>query len=453
MTGAPRPPRAESKFALATLACLAIGAYYLWLLGRYDDLVLSDYIWWMAEAMRIDDILLRHGCATAFVIKPYPVPNSFIQALLALFNVAGGWRFATSAVLALYVVAFVAAARELARASDASRGPMMLIAFIALGTGTTFWGGDLNFDFALAISMLAVADVLRGRTAPRRVAAITTLAFFVHAIGFFFVGGLYGLWALYRRAYRELVAFVPSTLLSLWYLWGRFVEYADREAFAQGSINPPWLSPHFLAFKLNTIMKTSGFMNFFVDTDAGPIYVMAREFGYAIVALGVVLSAVWAVLVASGWAPQGWRALAAVAARRAEPRQFALAYASLWAIVALLIPPHMLGVVEFAFRMLAIAMVVALLLIATGPVRRAALALVAVFFVALNVAFMSNLGDVRDYTPAPQPRVLGRAIDRVVTLFSRVGLDSTGIPFAKVLDDDACGPTTGRFTGIILPAR
>jgi hypothetical protein len=449
------PPSRHTRrpILLVSLASLAVGAYYVWILARYDDLILPDYIWWMAEAMRIDDILLRHGCATTFAIKHYPVPNSFIQVLLALLNLAAGWRFATTAVLALYMLVFVAATRYLARASEAARAPMVLVVFAALGTGAVFWGGDLNFLFALAVAMIAVGDLLRDRVAPARVAAVTVIAFFVHAIGFFFVAGLYGAWALYRRAYRELIAFVPGALLSVWYLWGRFVEYADREAFYEGSHNPHWLSPNFFLFKINTIMKTSGFVNFYIDTDPDQIYVMAREFGYAVVALGLALSALWALVVVTGWAPQGWRALRAVAARRAGPAQFALAYASLWSLVALLLPPHLAGVVEFAFRMLTIGMGIALLTLAFGPARRTILALVSLFFIALNVTFMSNLGDVRDYAPAPPQKVLGSAIDRAVMLFSRAGLDGDGMGFAKVLDDDACGRVEGRFTGLILPAH
>jgi hypothetical protein len=356
-------------------------------------------------------------------------------------------------VLALYILVFVAAARYLARASDAARASTLLVVFAAVGTGTIFWGGDLNFLFALAMAMVAVGDLLRDKTGPARVAAVMVIAFFVHAIGFFFVAGLYGAWALYRRAYRELVAFVPSALLSLWYLWGRFVEYADREAFLEGSHNPHWLSPYFILFKLNTIMKTSGFVNFYIDTDTDQIYVMAREFGYAIVALGLALSALWALVIVTGWAPQGWRALRAVAARRAGPAQFALAYASLWSLVALILPPHLAGVVEFAFRMLIVGMAIALLTLTLGTTRRAILVLVSLFFIGLNATFMSNLGDIRKYTPAPPQKVLGGAIDRAVTLFSRAGLDGDGMDFAKVLDNDACGRIGGRFTGLILPTN
>lgn len=437
--------------ALAAYICLVIGAYYVWILWRYDNLILSDYIWWMIEGMRIDDILLRRGCATAFEIKHYPVPNSFTQVTLALLNLVGGWRFATTALMVVYIPTFVAAAQRLAHISGAGSGPMVLVAFAAMGGGATFWGGDSNYQFALCIAMFAAGDLLSGKTSGPRIAALSLVAFFIHAIGYAFVAGLYGVRAIYRRAPRELLALVPSALLVGWYAWGRFVEYANREAFHEGSINPTYLSPAFLVFKINTILKTGGFVNFFISTDSQSIYPMTQKLGYATVAFGIVLAAVAALLVVSRWVREGWGATRAVAAHRADERQFLLAYISVWAAIALLLPPNMLGIVEFGFRLFALGTLIALLTLNFGPARRTALVLISAFLIALNVIFLARLGDIGRYAAAPPHAVLGPAIDRVVREFSRAALDREGMPYAPELDADKCGPTEGRFTGLILP--
>ncbi len=90
---------------------------------------------------------------------------------------------------------------------------------------------------------------------------LLTFTFFVHMIPFLFSGLMICLYAFQRRRLRLLWQVVPGVLLSLGYLFGRFItaHNADADTGMFGVVRN--YSAAFWAYKVNSYLKSFGFIN------------------------------------------------------------------------------------------------------------------------------------------------------------------------------------------------
>lgn len=434
--GAPRVLPSPALLGAAALALL----YGAFLIARSPPMLGTDYWWWIAEAQRIDDLLLGRGCGD-YMLKPYPVPNAMTSAALALAMPAVGWRAAAEGWLAGYLAFLPACAWRLQRATGREDAAPLLFAVVAIGLGALFWSGCANYCLSLGLVMLGAAWFLEDRLTPRRVLWLSLAAFLCHAIGFGFIAGLA---LLERRRPAAWLALAPGLLLTGWYMVGRFLLGGDAELPLPHGDNPPFLGAAFVATKLNTVLKLGGLSNFYVAAGEQRIYVAQHLFGWGFPMLGLALAA-----TVSGLLVWRWAGSLGGDDRRAR----LLRYASLVALAALLVPRNLLGVIAFDFRLLAMAALVAAFLVRwegwPGRILTAGLATLG----AMNAAVLLSLGPPGSDLDATRPVLTGTMLDRVLLDFSHAPLALDTFGAAAALDADRCLGKAGDFTGLILPRR
>lgn len=429
--------------------CLVLAlAYWAFLVVR-SPLLLADYAWWLIEAKRIDDILLGRDCAEAFRLKPYPVPNALTQAALAALKPAVGWRAAAALWLALDFGLLLASVRHLARVVGAGAVPV-LFAVVSIGLGANFWEGHLNYSLSVSLWLYAAALFLDDALTARRFLVLSLVAFFCHAIGFAFIAGLYGLTLRRGLVLRQLAAALPAAILTAWYVIGRFVLLHDAEA-VRDLANPPWGTAAFALFKADTFLKLGGFSNFFATEHGSRHYVGQEVMGWGFPVIGLLLAAVVAVVLLRLWAG----AVAASLVRRGGEarRAVLLLYCTAWAAVALLVPPHLMGIVELGFRLLAMAAAVVVFLLDWSGRGGRLVAGCLVALATLDLVFLARLGPLAAYADRPAPVLLGGFADHLLLDFSHARLNVAALRIADRLDAERCDATRGRFTGLVLPRR
>jgi hypothetical protein len=182
---------------------------------------------------------------------------------------------------------------------------------------------------------------------------VLVLAFFTHMIPFAFCGLLVVLYALQTRRWAMLWQVVPSALLTVWYVVGRYLFAGNADGQAGMDITVRTYSAVFWAYKVNSYLKSFGFVNPIDDHGSMALTL----FGSALFAGIFAVSVLVCCLV--GW---GVAQAARGAYRERSVERF------LWAGVLLLLPVYVLapgtalGVSDPGFRVLQTVLALAMVL-------------------------------------------------------------------------------------------
>ena len=179
---------------------------------------LQDYSDWTYQGYLLHR-LLTFAPAPA-IIKPWPVPNSISEVALALLDFGLSPIGAARALIVLYLLA---ACIVMARASRDRQGRAdgaKFVLLICIGVvHAPFWTGEINYQIGLLLFTLYVVLCRGGRDpSPIFIGVYAVLLFFCHglALGMFLV---YEGWRSLRRGriLWLLLAIAPVLLLALWY--------------------------------------------------------------------------------------------------------------------------------------------------------------------------------------------------------------------------------------------
>jgi hypothetical protein len=251
-------------------ACLFL-CYAAVILVHHQPPSLADSANWTYQGV----LLARHlrGLPDpAHVLKSYPVPNSAGTLGVGLFALVVPWAWAGKLWLCAQLAVFYSTLRALVRAAGASDAAWW-IAPQAIFLGVNWWYGFHNFELGLAWVLLLAALLLRrmeDKTAAAwPVGAVLVLAFFTHMIPFAFCCLLLLGFAWQTRRWRMLLQALPTMALSVWYLAGRYLLAHDADGQA-GMVSPVRdYSAAFWAYKVNSYVKSFGFVN--PVSDAGSV--------------------------------------------------------------------------------------------------------------------------------------------------------------------------------------
>lgn len=372
----PRTVAAPRPVAAARVAYVALGALLVGLLLTAREVYLLDLPMWVYEgaALRAKVLGEAAGAAALYPLKPYPVPNSASQGMLALLvgplGAAGAGKAVAAGVLALGLWAVYRLCVRLHGPEGVFRA-LVLAATVVVSA--SFWNGYLNFQLGLAVLALYGAVRARHGLAARPSAPVTAAfgvaLFFCHSVPFLAFALGAGLEALGRRDARLVGALTPAALLSAAYVVGR--------RGGEASVTEPFpdLATAVL-YKGYTVLKLGPFVHFLRPDGRGTLD--GAPLAYAAFAGGAVL----VVAVLGGLLLRGaWR-LRAGDAPESRARFAVVGLALGLALLALPVPPVWLSVVNLGERLLAVAL---LLLVAVVPMPRRALAVLAMAVVPFLV--------------------------------------------------------------------
>lgn len=345
-------------FALAAFAASLVLHAGLPALGDFGD--------WVYEGALFRDVLLVNPHA-GYIVKHYPVPNSFNTAVLGVLMLAMPWQWAAKAYLCLQLAFQFLAASIFFQAvrsvhPSISRGIWFIVPG-AVMLGMNFWYGFMNFQVGVAWAMLVCALLLWRAQLASLYALLLVFTFFTHMIpcAFACLALIFAAW-LDRRP-RFLLALIPTAALSVWYLAGRFFYAHNADAHAAISTNIRYLSQDFFAYKINSFLKSFGFVNPSTNSEAS---VALHFFGDRLFLLLFLLNALLAGIFLWLIVTRCYRSL-----KKQSLDAFLWLAIAAFAVIYLVLPGMALGVSDPGSRVLQVALWMAIFLAADSawPVR------------------------------------------------------------------------------------
>jgi hypothetical protein len=338
-----RTDRDYKAALLFVIATLCVAGFLV--LKNYSAPLIGDYSEWSYHGLLLRDVLQGHP-DSAYVLKNYPVPNSFTTVVLGLLMLVMPWKAAAMTWLLGEVALGLWAALELLKASGRGQGWQLLLLPPVLLLGLTYWSGFTNFNCGVYFSMLFCALLLRGAASDWLYGTLLLAIFFSHMIPFGFAVLVLGLYAAQERRWRLLWQTVPSFALSIWYFIGLAI-HNDPDAKSGMVASVPYGTPAFVAFKINGYLKSWGFVN--------PAYgehdsVLLRLVGAKIFTVLFLLNAGVALIMLALLAREAWKAMQGKTKHRFFWGAMAIFYA-----VALVMPGVMAGVSDPGGRMMRVA--------------------------------------------------------------------------------------------------
>ncbi len=367
-----------------TAVCaLSLAAFCASLLLHPRMPALGDFGDWTYEAVLLRDLIAGHAHA-GYIFKHYPVPNSFNTVVIALLSFVTGWHLAAKLYLCLQLAIGFFCALHLAR--TVRPNPALWLVLPGIFCGLNFWYGFTNFQVGVAWAMLICSLLLRGDRSIWKYSLLFVLIFFTHMIPTAFAGLAFVLFIWQRRrepdgapgfspvnAARKdeelqpgrsmadspnklLLALIPVALLTLWYIAGRF--FAAHNADAAAHIEAPvrYGSGAFVAYKINSWLKSFGFVNPSTNDDHSvALRLLGDQLFRVLFLFNALLAGIFAVLIAR-------RARLAFKQHLAE--RFLWWTALVFGIVYILAPGIALGVSDPGSRALQVALWIVIFLAA-----------------------------------------------------------------------------------------
>jgi hypothetical protein len=365
---------------------------------------MTDYANWTYQGLLLARHL--HGIPdSTHLLKAYPVPNSAATLGIGFFALFLPWMVAAKVWLCVQMALTFAAMRHVARTVGAS-GAVWWILPQAAFFGVNWWYGFVNFELGLAWVLLTASILLRRlQGEPGRdwtLGVVLVLTFFTHMIPFAFCALLLVLYAWQSARWRVLWQLVPSMLLSLWYVGGRYLQAGDADGRAGMVETVRDYSAAFWAYKANSYLKSFGFVN--PSRSLGSVALSAIGPGafVGLIAVAMVLAGLLGWLIVSR-ALEVWRTKA--------PERFLWMGMLIFIPVFLLAPGTTLGVSDPGSRLLQTVLVLGTLLVCRGGGRvlRAASICGAVLSVAGLLVFARiQLGPPLGESSASLPRSIAQ---------------------------------------------
>ncbi len=245
------------------IAAGLLSAYAVILFAHSGGPSLTDYANWTYQGVLLRDHIL--GRPDAFhTLKHYPVPNSAATLGIGMLALVLPWLVAAKVYLCLQLAAGWFTLRHLLKTLGGS-GLAWLIVPQAVFLNVNFWYGFMNFELGLCWVMLTASLLLRRLREPGRpdwpLGVLLVVAFFTHMIPFALCGLLVVLYAAQTRRWRTVWQLLPSTLVGIWYVLGRYLVAKDADGQAGMVATVREYSAGFWAFKVNSYLKSFGFVN------------------------------------------------------------------------------------------------------------------------------------------------------------------------------------------------
>ena len=201
-----------SAVGLATLCSV------MWAVFAFPLPPLQDYGDWTYQGHLLHRLLTLAPAPA--IIKPWPVPNSISEVVLALLGFVFSPIGAAKALIVLYLLAACVVMALVSRDRDGRVDYVRFTLLICIGVvHAPFWTGEINYQVGLLLFMLYIVLCRRGRNpGPFFVGLYSLLLFFCHGLclGMFLV---YEGWRSLRngRILQLGLNLAPVILIAVWY--------------------------------------------------------------------------------------------------------------------------------------------------------------------------------------------------------------------------------------------
>lgn len=403
-----RTKKLRKEDALRRAECYAAALFLVYAVFLFMHAAapsLTDYANWTYQGVLFHNHLLGLP-DVAHRLKLYPVPNSASTIGIGLLCLLLPWKIAAKAWLCLQLLLSFVAIRHLLRTMEGSAA-LWLIAPAALFLNMNFWYGFMNFELGLCWAILIASLLLRMDRRPGTslkqesvFGLLLVLAFFTHMIPFAFACLLVILYSVQARRYRLLYQIVPGAILSLWYVLGRYLWSQNADGYAGMVATVGTFSGAFWAYKVNSYLKSFGFINPGSTSGSVDIAILGRSIFVMLFLVNLLLCAIlaWCMVRA-----------ASSAFRDHAPERF------VWVAIVLMLPLYVflpgsaLGVSDPGSRILEVALAVAILMIGRSGVLLRVAAVCATFLTIAGLFLFARLAftsDVPVSTGQPLPHHL-----------------------------------------------
>jgi hypothetical protein len=362
---------------------------------------LGDFGDWVYESVLFRDVLLVTPQA-AYLVKHYPVPNSFNTVLMGILMLVMPWQWAAKlylcAQLAFQFVSALVFFHAVRSVRPGVRPAVWLVVPGAAFVGINFWYGFMNFQAGVAWAMLVCALLLWRARPNFPYAILLVAAFFTHMIPCAFACTAVAFAAISDRRPRRFLALLPTAALSVWYLIGRFYYAHNADAHARIDTKIRYLSAEFFAYKVNSFLKSFGFVNPSTNADHS---VALRIFGdhvfLLLFAINALLAAIFFWLIVT-------RCVRSFRSHALD--SFLWAAILVFGVVYLVAPGMALGVSDPGSRALQVALWIAIFLAADSVWLVRVAATCSVCLLGANLFLFAKLGSL-PVQAAGQPVVEG----------------------------------------------
>lgn len=203
------------------LLCVVFGAAILVASGPQ----LHDFGEWLFQAQVLVQKFLDPDAVVAYRVASYPVPNSLAVVLMAALSLVLPPLAAGKLFIALLLVCWIVAADVFSRRFFSEPGGQWVCRLVIIccgGFSSFLFYGFVSYQLAAALFVWFMGT-FRRTTPALFVLVFSVLIFFAHAIMFLQLGLLILLCVCFAGfPIRQLFALLPSGLLSLWFLFGRY---------------------------------------------------------------------------------------------------------------------------------------------------------------------------------------------------------------------------------------
>ena len=372
---------------------------------------LTDYANWTYQGVLFHRHLLGLPDA-AHPLKLYPVPNSASTIGIGFLCLLLPWKIAAKVWLCLQLLLSFVAIRHLLRTMETSAA-LWFIAPAALFLNMNFWYGFMNFELGLCwliliTSLLLQVDRYPGTSLKREsvFGLLLVLAFFTHMIPFAFACLLVILYCVQSRRYLLLYQIVPGAVLTLWYVLGRYLWSHDADGHAGMVSTVRTFSGAFWAYKVNSYLKSFGFINPGSTSGSVDIAILGRGIFVMLFLVNLLLCVILAWYLVRA-------ARAAFEAR--APERFVWVAIVLMLPLYVLLPGSALGVSDPGSRILEVALAVAILMIRSYGIPLRVAAVCATILSVVGLFLFARLVFTADV-----PASAGRPLPHHMVIFGHV---------------------------------
>jgi hypothetical protein len=335
---------------VSVIFAFCVFLFLIFVLALFPYAPLQDLPEWVYQGYLFNE-LISGKPSSEFALTTYPVPYALFQlttsAVLLLFS-----PMMTSKIVVIIYGLLVLLAIHLfiSRAKiDPLVGWVFLTSVAALNS--PFWNGYMGYQFGLIVLLFYLSLSSEARTEVFPLLLFSLLAFFSHGIIYASILVFAGIFSLYnRRIFQCALGLLPSLCLVVWYKLKNRSTGEMNELFQLHDVNT-------VAYKIYSLLKAAPYHNAILSN-----FNSVEYFGSLYIILGMLIDAIFMLSL-------GMLAYAAVT--RSSLRAIALkpefVIAAILLLVAIALPPAVLGIANPGERLTYPALIAFAMAVYTGP--------------------------------------------------------------------------------------
>lgn len=356
--------------------------YAIVLLTAKNPPAFPDYPDWVYQGVLFRH-LLGHNPVHGYLFKSYPVPNALTTLGIGLLNCVVSWRWAGKLWICLYFIFAIFSTIRLSRILQIKTNSLWMIlpgtVFLNLG----FWAGSANFEIGVCALLLFASMLFEAKIYRTGYAWMLMLLFFIHmeicACGVL----LFLCFCLERKNKKLFFQVIPTFLLTVWYIFGRF-RGGNADAGPPMATQYPYGSLQFIVFKIGSYFKMLGYVNVLAaDGSSRTAQMLGKNLMLLLAASSLLIGVILLIL---------FFRYASNNVRSASDVRFAWVFVLALFLIAAILPQSMLGTSDPGCRLMLVAIAVALFLISRDKSK--VMGGVAIFSLALCIANFWQLCEV-----------------------------------------------------------